>query len=138
MTPITSSAAAGDLLATLEAHFDIISGVHIGDAPTRQEPGTGEINFANLSKRLRHLGYDGEIGLEFTPSHDEATAMTAVRQLFPSRLTPRCKTAILGLDIGTSAIKAVLYDTEGNELHVEQRTYPLLTPRPGWVELDGE
>lgn len=74
---------AGDLLLTLEAHFDVISGVHIGDAPTRQEPGTGEINFANVAAALHRLGYDGEIGLEFMPSKDEATALATVHHLFP-------------------------------------------------------
>ena len=61
----------------------MISGVHIGDAPTRQEPGTGEINFTNLAISLRELGYDGEIGLEFMPSQDEASALAAVHRLFP-------------------------------------------------------
>lgn len=74
---------SGDLLATLTQHFDLISGVHIGDAPTRQEPGTGEINFANIAATLRRLHYDGEIGLEFSPAHDEETALRAVQQLFP-------------------------------------------------------
>ncbi len=74
---------AGDLLATLAANIDIISGVHIGDAPTRQEPGTGEINFANIHATVRRLGYDGEIGLEFAPSTDEASALATTRRLFP-------------------------------------------------------
>lgn len=76
---------SGDLLATLEANFDLISGVHIGDAPTRQEPGTGEINFANIRARLVALGYDGEIGLEFFPSQDEETALGAVKKIFSLR-----------------------------------------------------
>lgn len=74
---------AGDLLPTLEANIDVISGVHIGDAPTRQEPGTGEINFANIRRALDRLGYDGEIGLEFAPLRDEAAALAAVQRLFP-------------------------------------------------------
>lgn len=74
---------AGDLLWTLEHHIDVISGVHIGDAPMRQEPGTGEINFANIAAALRRLDYDGEIGLEFSPSKDPAAALAAVKQLFP-------------------------------------------------------
>lgn len=74
---------AGELLTTLERNIDIIAGVHIGDAPTRQEPGTGEINFANIASTLRRLGYDGEIGLEFSPSKDPANALAVVQQLFP-------------------------------------------------------
>jgi hydroxypyruvate isomerase len=74
---------AGDLLTTLERNIDIIAGVHIGDAPTRQEPGTGEINFANIAAAVRRLGYDGEIGLEFAPSQDAASALAVVQRLFP-------------------------------------------------------
>ncbi|NOZ71853.1 MAG: hypothetical protein GXP38_08060 [Chloroflexi bacterium] len=45
---------------------------------------------------------------------------------------------LIGVDIGTNATKAVLYDLEGHELAVVSRGYPLLTPRPGWVEQDAE
>jgi len=74
---------SGELLWTLETYFDLISAVHIGDVPTRQEPGTGEINFANLRRKLRDLGYDGEIGLEFSPSTTEAEALARTRAIFP-------------------------------------------------------
>jgi len=74
---------SGELLWTLETHFDLISGVHIGDVPTRQEPGTGEINFANIRRKLRELGYDGEIGLEFSPSTTEAEAFVRTQAIFP-------------------------------------------------------
>ncbi|NOX61549.1 MAG: TIM barrel protein [Chloroflexi bacterium] len=73
---------SGDLLHTLETYHPWISAVHIGDAPTRQEPGTGEINFVNIAARLRELGYDGEIGLEFYPSTTEAAALQRVRSIF--------------------------------------------------------
>ena len=46
--------------------------------------------------------------------------------------------ALLGLDIGTNSVKAVLYDLQGRELAVVSRSYPLLTPQPGWVEQDAE
>ena len=74
---------SGDLLWSLEAYFDLTSAVHIGDVPTRQEPGTGEINFANIRAKLHELGYDGEIGLEFYPSTTESEAMERTRSIFP-------------------------------------------------------
>lgn len=43
---------------------------------------------------------------------------------------------ILGLDVGTTAAKAVLFDLNGNELALSDRTYPLITPQPGWAELE--
>jgi len=74
---------SGELLWSLETYFDLIAAVHIGDAPSRQEPGTGEINFANIARKLRHLGYDGEIGLEFSPSTTEAEALARTQAIFP-------------------------------------------------------
>lgn len=74
---------SGELLWSLERYFRWITAVHIGDVPTRQEPGTGEINFVNIHRKLHQLGFDGEIGLEFAPSTDEATVMERVRAIFP-------------------------------------------------------
>lgn len=74
---------SGDLLWSLEEYFDLYSAVHIGDVPTRQEPGTGEINFPNIRAKLRELGFEGEIGLEFSPSTTEAEALARTRELFP-------------------------------------------------------
>ncbi|MGD8465990.1 MAG: FGGY family carbohydrate kinase [Anaerolineae bacterium] len=46
--------------------------------------------------------------------------------------------AILCLDIGTTTIKAVLIDLAGREVSVAEQALQLLTPRPGWAELDPE
>ena len=46
--------------------------------------------------------------------------------------------AILGLDIGTTSTKAVLYDLAGTELAAAERPYPFQTPQTGWVEQDPE
>ncbi|MFW6069511.1 MAG: xylulokinase [bacterium] len=46
--------------------------------------------------------------------------------------------ALLGLDVGTSATKAVLFDDAGQQLATAQHRYPLQTPHPGWVEQDPE
>jgi hydroxypyruvate isomerase len=73
---------AGNLLYGLDAYAGLYATFHIGDVPTRQEPGTGEINFPNLIRRLVTLGFDGPVGLEFYPSQDEAAALAAVRRLF--------------------------------------------------------
>jgi len=45
---------------------------------------------------------------------------------------------ILGLEIGTTSTKAVLFDLSGQELAVVQQSYPLLTPQAGWAEQDPE
>src|SRR5689334_17340088 len=48
------------------------------------------------------------------------------------------KDAILGIDIGTSSTKAILFDLSGNEVTSAGQSYPLLTPQAGWVEQDPE
>lgn len=49
------------------------------------------------------------------------------------------KTALLGLDIGTTSTKAVLFNEIGSELaRVTSKPYHNLTPHPGWVEQDPE
>ena len=44
--------------------------------------------------------------------------------------------SLLGLDVGTTGTKAVAFDLEGNVLASSYREYPLISPRPGWQELD--
>ena len=43
---------------------------------------------------------------------------------------------LLGLDIGTTGCKAAAVSDRGVPLATAYREYPLLTPRPGWAELD--
>ena len=40
----------------------------------------------------------------------------------------------LGLDLGTSGLKAVALDASGAQVAEALRSYPLATPRPGWTE----
>ncbi|MFA5864125.1 MAG: FGGY-family carbohydrate kinase [Phycisphaerae bacterium] len=43
--------------------------------------------------------------------------------------------AIMGLDIGTTGSKAVVFDLDGKILSSSYREYNIISPRPGWVEL---
>ncbi|MES5100736.1 2-oxo-tetronate isomerase [Agrobacterium sp. BA1120] len=58
----------GDLVATFERLLDKIGHVQIADNPRRNEPGTGEINYDFIFKRLDELGYDGWVGCEYRPA----------------------------------------------------------------------
>jgi len=44
----------------------------------------------------------------------------------------------MGLDIGTTGSKAGVFDADGRLLALAYREYPLLTPEPGWAEIDSE
>jgi len=45
--------------------------------------------------------------------------------------------SLLGIDLGTTGVKAVAFSAEGRVLASAYREYPLQSPRPGWAELDG-
>jgi glycerol kinase len=47
-------------------------------------------------------------------------------------------TLLLGIDEGTSAVKAALYDADLRPVAEARREKPLAHPRPGWVEQDPE
>src|SRR5438067_7764549 len=47
-------------------------------------------------------------------------------------------TAFFGIDVGTSAVKGLAIDPDGEVLATQEAGYPLSTPRPGWSEQDPE
>ncbi len=63
----------GELAATLQRHLARIAHVQVADNPGRNEPGTGEINYAYLFAHLDRIGYTGWIGCEYKPA-DTTTA----------------------------------------------------------------
>jgi hydroxypyruvate isomerase len=58
----------GNLTKTILDNLSTISHIQIADNPGRHEPGTGEINFANLFKAIETAGYDRWVGCEYTPA----------------------------------------------------------------------
>ena len=41
---------------------------------------------------------------------------------------------LIGIDIGTSGTKSVLFDEKGNIISSSLREYPLIQPKNGWAE----
>lgn len=58
----------GRIIDNIKAYVNDMGYIHIADAPGRMEPGTGEINFANVWKALKDNNYEGFIGFELEPS----------------------------------------------------------------------
>ena len=48
------------------------------------------------------------------------------------------KSYLLGIDVGTSGLKAILIDRAGKVVTSALVEYPLLTPKPGWAEQEPE
>ena len=46
--------------------------------------------------------------------------------------------SLLGIDIGTTGCKVVAFNNEGKTVAASSAEYPLLFPKPGWIELDAE
>lgn len=71
----------GNLIETIRANIAAIAHFHIGDVPGRHEPGTGEINFANVFRAIHASGYEGYVGMEYIPSIDAMKTLADVRAL---------------------------------------------------------
>jgi xylulokinase len=46
--------------------------------------------------------------------------------------------AVIGVDVGTTGVKAIALSPEGEVIEKAEESYPLSTPRPGWSEQDPE
>ena len=57
----------GELANTMKKYFDRIGHMQLADNPGRNEPGTGEINWAFLFSHIDKIGYKGWIGCEYKP-----------------------------------------------------------------------
>jgi len=67
----------GNLLHNLVAGSDFVGYLQIADSPGRNEPGTGEVNWASIMGVLPQIGYDRPIGLELWPQSGNLTQAAA-------------------------------------------------------------
>ncbi|OOG51977.1 hydroxypyruvate isomerase [Polaromonas sp. C04] len=58
----------GELASTMQKYLPRIGHIQLADNPGRNEPGTGEINYAFLFVHLDRIGYTGWIGCEYKPA----------------------------------------------------------------------
>jgi len=73
--------AAGNLISKLEKSIPHLGLVHIADVPGRHEPGTGEINYQNIFRKLAELNYTGVVAMEFRPTGDPIAKLRAARDM---------------------------------------------------------
>ncbi|MGW5648825.1 hydroxypyruvate isomerase family protein [Saccharopolyspora sp. NPDC003752] len=66
--------------AVIDQHANAIGHVQIADAPGRNEPGTGEIDFEHYFDELDAAGYTGHIGLEYKPSGASADSFGWIKR----------------------------------------------------------
>lgn len=70
----------GNLIAKLEKNLDVVGLVHVADVPGRHAPGTGEINYANIFRKLGQRGYSQFIAMEFLPLGDPVSELRSARE----------------------------------------------------------
>jgi hydroxypyruvate isomerase len=69
----------GNLIEKLEKNIDLVGLVHIADVPGRHEPGTGEIDYAAVYRKLAELKYSHWIAMEYYPTGDTVSALKTSR-----------------------------------------------------------
>ncbi len=72
--------AEGNLIEKLEKHIDVVGLIHVADVPGRHQPGTGEINYANIYSTLNRLNYKHAVAMEFMPTGDPVYVLRQARE----------------------------------------------------------
>lgn len=72
--------SAGNLIEKLHKSIGKLALVHIADVPGRHEPGTGEINYENIFRKLGELNYTGMLAMEFLPTSDPVAKLRTARE----------------------------------------------------------
>src|SRR2546426_4397120 len=70
----------GNLIEKLEKNIAQVGLMHVADVPGRHEPGTGEINYASIYRKLAQLNYRGYVAMEFEPAGDPAASLRTGRE----------------------------------------------------------
>ena len=73
--------AEGNLIEKLEKNIEHVGLVHVADVPGRHEPGSGEINYENIFRKLTELNYVNMVAMEFLPSGDPVAQLRAAREM---------------------------------------------------------
>jgi hydroxypyruvate isomerase len=73
--------AAGNLIAKLEKNIDLVGLVHVADVPGRHDPGSGEIYYPNIFRKLGELSYSRYVAMEFKPAGEPIAALRAAREM---------------------------------------------------------
>ncbi len=70
----------GNLIEKLEKNIDYTGLIHVADVPGRHIPGTGEINYDNIYRKLVELKYDRIVAMEFLPTGDGVSELRRAKQ----------------------------------------------------------
>jgi hydroxypyruvate isomerase len=69
-----------DVREVLAGRTHLVAHVQVAGWPGRNEPGTGDLDYADVMQALADLGYTGPIGLEYFPTTDSVTSIARARE----------------------------------------------------------
>ena len=69
----------GNLIEKLEKNIGWIGLVHVADVPGRHEPGTGEIDYESIYRKLAELNYNHWIAMEYYPTEEPVASLKRSR-----------------------------------------------------------
>jgi hydroxypyruvate isomerase len=72
----------GDLIKNMDRCWEEIAYFQLADNPGRREPGSGEVNFANLLRRVHRKSYQGILGMEHLVSGSGRAGEEAVIRIY--------------------------------------------------------
>jgi hydroxypyruvate isomerase len=67
----------GNVIRNIRDNIDRIGLFHVADNPGRKEPGTGEMNYANIYKAIHETGFTGYVALEHGKTGSVEDALNA-------------------------------------------------------------
>jgi hydroxypyruvate isomerase len=73
--------AEGNLIEKLDKNIDVIGLIHVADVPGRHEPGTGEINYGSIYRKLAERKYRHIVAMEFHPTGEPVAALRTAKQM---------------------------------------------------------
>ena len=66
----------GDIVKRVEKHLALIAHMQVADNPGRNEPGTGEVNWPFVFRKIDELGFRGWIGCEYRPAGETVAGLS--------------------------------------------------------------
>jgi hydroxypyruvate isomerase len=68
----------GNLISNIASGIGMIGHFHAAGCPGRHDPWAGEINYPEVLKAIRGMGYGGYVGLEYSPLGDPLASLARV------------------------------------------------------------
>jgi len=65
----------GDVIRSAQAAMPMVKVFHVADNPGRNEPGTGEMNYANIYKAIAKANYEGIVCMEYLPLKEQVSSL---------------------------------------------------------------